>query len=173
MFHNDELFSDTQISQTERKSYDVEFDARHRRRVIKTMTAMWPKQGTMRFHIHLVVFSQLWDICTPVVCYNTVQLSSSYSPFTSYSFLHEILLLSFVFLHTSLFRAMQANLDIPRHGDDAVKALEIILTSPQRLNAFETYLKRDAHHNHLIFLEKLRYLHYEEDVNAMTQDVQW
>jgi hypothetical protein len=62
--------------------------------------------------------------------------------------------------------------DIPGHSIESVKTLEHILTSPKRLSGFEKYLKRDAHHNHLIFIEEVRQLHYENDVNKITRDVQ-
>ncbi|CAO3675391.1 unnamed protein product [Umbelopsis ramanniana] len=50
--------------------------------------------------------------------------------------------------------------------------LETILTSPQRLTGFESYLRRDAYHKHLVLLEELRQLRYEKDPDIMSPIVQ-
>lgn len=62
-------------------------------------------------------------------------------------------------------------MDIPTSNQEAPLALERILTSPERLNGFERYLKKDSKHKYLIFLEEVRQLHYESDIEILAADL--
>lgn len=66
---------------------------------------------------------------------------------------------------------MQKAIDIPAANQEAPPALEYILTSPERLNGFERYLKQDSKHKYLIFLEEIRQIHYESDLELLAADI--